>query len=107
MELTGIKSIESLKENYAEWVTNSLQNKNYGHQSKWTAGIAVGSEMYIDEIKNRLGIKAAGRRKINTQNACLLREPISPYNDTFRSEKDVLSLPNMHYWNVYPDESIC
>ena len=100
MELAGIKSIESLKNNYAEWIANSIQNENYEHQSKWTSSIAVGSENYIDEIKNILGIKAAGRRKIISQDACELREPTSPYNDTLIPERVTLRQKNMHYWNI-------
>ncbi len=83
----------------------SLTPFSTGRDSKWTTGIAVGSEMYIDEIKNRLGIKATGRNKIKTQDAFELREPTPPYNDTFTREKDILRTENMQYWNIYPIKS--
>ena len=83
------------------------QNQNNSHESKWTASIAVGSENYIDKIRNLFGIKATGRRKINSQEVCELREPISPYNDVFTPEKAVSRQENLYYWNVYPVKSPC
>lgn len=101
MDLAGIDTPDSFIKTYTEWLGDSLKRKAYEHQLKWSASIAVGSEMYIDGIKDQLGIRAAYRKKIKSQDACVLCEPVFPYSAGFVLEKDVLRTDNIHYWNTF------
>jgi hypothetical protein len=46
----------------------------------WSCGIAVGSESFINEINNKLGVKAEKRKIINNDSNWILPEPGVPYN---------------------------
>ena len=45
-----------------EWVEEILKTKNYVRESKWSQSIAVGSKSFVEGIKEKLGIRAKGRK---------------------------------------------
>ena len=74
--------------------------KKTGHENascKWTESIAVGSENFIEVTKNLLGIKAKGRKKINSGKDYELREPPAPYHTNFAYKNDALRLKNTYF----------
>ncbi len=48
-------------------------------ESKWTESIAVGSKFFVEDTKERLGIRGKGRNVIGNNGVYELREPRSPY----------------------------
>jgi len=44
------------------WVEKILKTKNYVRESKWSQSIAVGSKSFAEGIKEKLGIRAKGRK---------------------------------------------
>ena len=44
------------------WVEEILKTKNYVRESKWSQSIAVGSKSFVEGIKEKLGIRAKGRK---------------------------------------------
>jgi len=48
--------------------------------------------------KERLGIRAKGRKIFRNNGAYELREPVAPYKDVFDPENGVLSLENTYFW---------
>jgi len=50
-------------ENFArEWIEETLNTSKVVRESKWTQSIAVGDKSFLDQIKDRLGIRAKGRK---------------------------------------------
>jgi len=48
--------------------------------------------------KERLGIRAKGRKIFRNNGAYELREPVAPYKDVFDPENGVLSLEHIYSW---------
>lgn len=98
-EFCGIPKGESFAEHHRQWVQDALLNAAGNRESCWTESIAVGSRSYVEEIKTRLGIKAAGRRIEKQQgDICLLREEPAPYNIGIDLENAALRLGNSYFW---------
>jgi hypothetical protein len=51
-------------------------------------------------------VGATERKIVNMSGASELREPSSPYNGDFMPENVGLSDENMHYWDIYHDNSV-
>jgi len=77
-----------------------LKTKNYVRESKWTQSIAVGSKIFVQDIKEKLGIRAKGRKVEGTKDLYHLREAQVAYNSNFTPENSVLSANNTYFWNV-------
>ncbi len=67
---------------------------------QWTESIAVGSESFIEEIKEKLNVRAKGRKAIGAGTAFQLREPVSRYNTVLDIKKEDISLENTHSWDT-------
>ena len=82
------------------WIEQALESENYGRESKWTESIAVGSKGFIEATKERLGIRAKGRKVFGgTNGAYELREPVGAYRGVFGLENGLLRLQNTRYWD--------
>ena len=75
-----------------------IQSGGFNYQ--WTESIAVGDKEFVMETKAKLGAKATGRRELENNEGYELKEPQSPYNRVFDSEKCSLRLKNDHIWKV-------
>lgn len=85
LSLLNLKSIEQLKAAQQEWVTDALKRKDLKRDCKWTESIAVGNEIFVEEIKQKLGIKALYRTIENKNEAYVLSDSEIPYRMTFGS----------------------
>lgn len=98
-EFCGIPKDESFAEHHRQWVQDALLIAACNRESRWTESIAVGSRSYVEEIKARLGIKAAGRRIEKQQGGiCVLREEPAPYNVDIDIKNEALSPINGYFW---------
>jgi len=86
MELLGIKTMDELGRRYKDFVDEALQTPNYQRQPQWTESIAVGSETFVQDIKEKLGIRAVGRKITGNNETYELREATTPYNAIFRAK---------------------
>ena len=62
MALLQIENFADLKEAHREWIEETLNTSKVVRESKWTQSIAVGDKSFLDQIKDRLGIRAKGRK---------------------------------------------
>ena len=105
-DLFGIKSMDKLKEIYWGWVEEALEKQARQRQPRWTESIAVGSEAFVRDTKEKLGIRAVGREVIGANGSYELREPGAGYESNFSTENVGLSEENTFYWDVSVSRSI-
>ena len=67
-----------------------LKTKNYVRESKWSQSIAVGSKNFVEGIKEKLGIRAKGRKVGELGGSYHLREAQVPYNSDFSPKNSYL-----------------
>ena len=99
MDLVHMRNFEQLQDSYEHWVDAVLRLENQDRESKWTESVAVGSKKFVETTKERLGIKAKGRRVLGGNGAYELREPAVSYMGDFEPENDSLSPENTYFWN--------
>lgn len=81
----------------------SLKNGNNIRQSEWTQSIAVGSEGFVEKTKEKLGIRAKGRKVLDSGMAFQLRESKVSYCAVFDTENDDIGGENSYFWSTNPD----
>ena len=59
----------------------------------------VGSRLFVEKTKERLGIKAKGRRVTAQNSSYELREPAAPYRDVFGVKNGLPRLENAYFWD--------
>ena len=62
--------------------------------------IAVGSKSFVEGIKEKLGIRAKGRKVADSKDLYHLREAQAAYNSNFTPEKGVLRAKNTYFWSI-------
>ena len=102
LALFQMRNLKELQESIQYWVQDAIESRNYGRDRKWTESIAVGSKEFVDVTKERLGIKAKGRKVVGENGRYELREPAAPYKGYFGTENGVLRLENTYFWNDFP-----
>lgn len=96
--LLQMRDLQEFQEARKHWIEEALESENHGRESKWTESIAVGSKRFVETTKERLGIRAKGRKVFNNNGAYELREPAVPYKGDFEPENGVLRLENTYFW---------
>jgi putative transposase len=94
-----------LKKAYRGWVEEGLEKQGRQLRPKWTESIAVGSEDFVRDTKEKLGIRAIGREIVEAKGSYVLREPEGGYEGNFDTENVGLSEENMYYWDESNSES--
>ena len=79
MALLQIENYADLKEAHREWIEEALKKSKVVRESKWTQSIAVGDKSFLDQIKDRLGIRAKGRKIHGREDEYQLREGQTDY----------------------------
>ena len=103
MGLLGIKSREELRRTYGVWLEEAVGRQKRERQPRWTESIAVGSESFVRDTKQRLGIRAVGREVTEVRGgdgSYELREPGTPYGTVFDPQNEGLRTKNMYLWNL-------
>jgi len=91
MELIGIGLGDELNEIYKGWVDEILMGGKTARESKWTESIAVGNMRFTRTVREKLGIRAAGRGIIESGASHELREPGASYTYDFGVKNATLS----------------
>ncbi|MCP4021114.1 MAG: hypothetical protein GY729_04675 [Desulfobacteraceae bacterium] len=100
-ELLGVESFDSLKEVHGQWVEESLKKNKLAREEKWTQSIAVGNREYVENIKNKLGVRAIHRQTHENNGNFELREDQTPYTADFDTENVRLSQENIYFWSLF------
>lgn len=98
-DVLNFKTIEELAAVYRSLVDDTVIKGNHQRDSKWSESIAVGSELFVNATKEKLGIKAKGRDVFGTDGSYELREDRAHYMPLFGHENIDLSTENAYYWS--------
>lgn len=83
------------------WVTEALEKQSYREpQPRWTDSIAVGSEAFVGDTKEKLGTKAMWREIVGANGTYGLREPETCYEADFGLKKVGLRQENAFFWDI-------
>jgi putative transposase len=98
--LVGAKFYDQLRSSNKGWVEEYPGDEAKERQDEWTAGIAVGSRSFIENVKSLLGLRAKGREvRQGGGSRYQLREDAAQYKALFRVEKDNIDPENTCVWN--------
>ena len=81
MALLQIENSVDLKQAHQEWIEEALKKSKVVRDSKWTQSIAVGDKSFLEQIKDRLGTRAKGRKIHGSEDEYQLREGQADYGD--------------------------
>jgi hypothetical protein len=101
IELINIGVGDKLSETYKEWVDEILMSGETVKESKWIESVAVGNKKFIEKVREKLGIRAAGRDIIESGASHELREPSVSYSYDFGVKNGTLSPENAYSWDFY------
>ena len=102
-QVLGVASPDEVPTLRKRSINTILKRENLPRESKWTESIAVGSESFVETIKNKLGNRATSRIVHQDNENYQLHESVEPYSTIFSTKKDALSPNNGLFWNVYPE----
>ena len=100
MDLLHISTFDDLRNSHKKWVEEIIKRKNFIRDKKWSQSIAVGSKGFVEGIKEKLGIRAKGRKVVESEGAYHLRETQAAYMSNFTPENSVLRAKNTYVWEV-------
>ena len=95
MALLQIVNYVDLKEAHGKWIEEALKKQMVVRDSKWTQSIAVGDKSFVEQIKQRLGIWAKGRKIHGSEDEYQLRERQSSFGDWQNLDNE-----NTFDWNL-------
>ena len=86
---------------HQSWIEEELRKNFQNRESHWTESLAVGSQSFVEKVKETLGFKAKSRQiyPSKSDSGSELRERVTAYNADFGSENDGLSQNNGYFWN--------
>ncbi|MBC2717676.1 MAG: transposase [Desulfobacteraceae bacterium] len=97
-ELLGFDTYDRVKAGHKKWVESCLTNGENCRDEKWSRSIAVGSKIFIDNVKSLMGVSAQGRKSIEAGESYQLRETQIPYGDHFGAKKSEIEPENAYAW---------
>ncbi|MCP3889477.1 MAG: hypothetical protein GY702_11495, partial [Desulfobulbaceae bacterium] len=71
---------------------------NNPRQADWTESIAVGSRKFVETIKENLGLRAKGRKILESDGGFQLREEVNTYNANSDSNNYNIGGQNTTHW---------
>jgi len=97
--LSGSSDEEQFRTSHLSWVEETLRANSNQRENRWTEGIAVGSNSFVEKVKEKLGYKARGRRVAESRSGSELKEAVSAYNAYFEAKTDPVSEKNSFFWD--------
>ncbi len=101
MALVGINNITILQNQYRRWVNNEIAEGHLTRDVSWSESLAVGSEDFVNQVRDLLGIKANHREIIEIGDKHILREMSARYNANFDTKNGSLSVNNQFQWDIF------
>ncbi len=105
VDLLHISTLDDLRDSHKKWVDETIRAKRLVRDKKWSQSIAIGSKGFVEGIKKMLGIRAKGRRVVESGDGYHLRETQVAYMGDFTSENAGLKSQNTYVWSVNPQIS--
>ena len=101
INILGMEDESQLQKYYKRQIEDVIKKESISRESKWMGIIAVGGRQFVETTKNRLGIKATGRKIVREDGVYDLRENQEPYRAVFDHEKVDLRPGNSYTWSEY------
>ena len=88
--LAGFSTYDAFRKAHKELGREALTNDGScrQRQKQWTESIAVGSRIFAEMIKEKLGMLAKGRKILEIEEGFLLREETSTYIANYDGKKE-------------------
>nr|WP_240910043.1 transposase [Desulfopila sp. IMCC35008] len=100
VELTGFKTYEAFRIAHAGLVSELLASGNNYREAGWSESVAVGSKAFVATIKEKLGLRAKGRKVVEKDGKYQLREEAGVYTANIEAKKGSIGDENGYIWNV-------
>jgi putative transposase len=89
--------LPQLQQAHREWVEAGSSADIAQPDDHWSDPIAVGSEGFVEQVKNELGLRK--HREVSVADGlCTLRKPVPPYGDHFNRGSEALRPNNTVSW---------
>jgi hypothetical protein len=85
--------LSQFKNAHREWVEAGSSGDIAQRDDRWSESTAVGSEGFVEQVKNELGFRVQHRQLSVADAFYTLREAVPPYGDHFHRESNALK-PN-------------
>jgi len=92
--LLGLKDETRLQASHQEWVDDALRKNNGQCQAIWSDSVAVGSQAFVENVIEELGIKGKGRSAQQNAGLYQVKENAGAYSAHFSPKKSLLSDKN-------------
>jgi putative transposase len=102
-ELSGLADLRDFQRTHRQWVEQELENGLASRDDRWSESIAVGTLVFVENVKSELGFKAAHRDVIQGDGSYALRESGEAYGLGFAAESEVLRAENTFFWDETVD----
>jgi putative transposase len=73
-KLFNCDSVPDFQQQHRRWVEEALSGEINARDSRWSEGLAIGSEEYVDSLKKRLSPRSRYRHKYKANSAFVLRD---------------------------------
>ena len=97
--LCGFERVPDFQRAHHKWVEEILTRNQLAREDRWSASLAIGSQSYVEKIKDALGNKARNRAVRASNESHTLREAEKPYTHGFDGKNGILRLENTYLWN--------
>ena len=98
LKLNGmISKVDTILAQYSRF----LGQKEQFYRRTWTQSIAIGGERFVKNIKQAFGIRAKGRKVVESGEAYQLREPQVFHPANLDLENDDIGTENTYFRDVY------
>jgi hypothetical protein len=104
--LFGFDDSDMFSKVYQGWVEDILRTSGHSREAKWTQSIAFGSKSFVEDIKDKLGFRAIGRKVVGTKDGYELKEDMASYSADFGTKMSTLRPENSYKWRVYEVNSV-
>ncbi len=95
-DLLGFETYDQLRDAHNSWLDEALNNGERVREARWSESIAVGREEFVEKTKEKLGIRASGRKIREMEEQFELRESEAPYNGHFEAKKSDIRPENTY-----------
>ncbi len=82
VKLMGFTDARELQSAHKRWIEASLQVDKPERENPWTESIAVGSKLFVEEVRTSLGFKAKHRTITGSKDRYQLKENVSGFDKT-------------------------
>ena len=71
----GFSQLKTFKKEYPNWINQAIQQGQLQREVYWAESIAVGKELFLETVKEKLGIRGKNRKVDQIENGNVLHEP--------------------------------